>query len=456
MSGDTPFASQLEDINKYIERSHVSGKNETSNNITAVNYNQDLKSIKNSSPYFNVNQSHLNQNSNAYQNSNYYNKYYNSRRDSLFSTNGQSYNGYSNSRKNRNMYHKSNDYSMNFDHRNKAFVTDSTGSNHSRRQRNVNNNVNNTNRTYNQNINFTNYLKETYPQFYTESHHSEDNHHNSPILTNNTNSSPEGNKISGVDPNRTLLVTSLYNTYSQNSALNKFNKYGTSEKGTQYSMGLNGPTNAYNKSSLFENFNMNPIDSSLHKFPNPAGKDGIDMYSSSVNQDSITSSYGNNNIFSNSLSPTPSNDINFRRDLTSTSCHSEQTTNVADQLMNNGNADLANSNDSFSTGFMQSPQLTMSGFPSGPIQTNITNSLTSYTNRNMYLSQTSTPQYNKENNHIMGSFSSFGMGFQNGINENPTSFPIANGTNIVENTTTAPGIDRSFSIWNKHDMKVWS
>ncbi|CAL9732312.1 hypothetical protein MOUN0_N07052 [Monosporozyma unispora] len=429
ITGPIPFASQLEDIRRYIADSKKS-KNNTTNG-----FNHNLKNVRN--------QSYLNQFNNGYQNSVYSYKNPNMRRENSFNPagghNNHHFNGYFNPKKNRNFYNNGGDYNsgMERSYRNYNNNSNFNSNSYSRRQQRNYNTQNYNNNGYNQNTNFTNHLRETYPQFYTDS--------NTNVLFNE-NVAFNGASQQQIDPHKSLMVTSLYNTYSQNSALNNFNNYPGSGTETNNENGMpirksNDATftnnNNNSKSSLYEKFNMKTLDGSIQEIGVPSNNNTGLPTSAQPNFYS-SPSFGNN-TFANPISPVPSNESKFNVDLPS----SISTTIASPNSVRTTNAFVT----------LTPPH---NNFRMPNMSTNFINSNTSSTvsgnTRNMYLSQTAAPNYNGNGNYAFGSL---GWNMSDSVVDG-TSVNIAGNNAIGSNTSISSStMNKSFGIWN-NDMKVWN
>lgn len=478
-TGNTPFASQLDDINRYIT-SFKSSKNFLNNNKgdnTPTNYtnNFNLKNVRNTgNNYGKSNDQYSNQFNNGYQNSLYAYKNVNQRKDNYLNSNGlynRNNNNYYNSKKKGNF--NNNEFNMNMNKTYKSYNNNSN--NNMRRQKNnYNNNNGNVNTIYNQNVNFTNHLRETYPQFYSDFSSSNKDHNDTNI--------PEPQHI---DPHRQLLETSLYNTYSQNSSLNNFNNYPSGKKDTTGDSipnqdgstpsntiyndnNVNGNNGSTNSTSLFEKFNIGTLGDNMSRLSTASGNDatipgttgsnsinrssnqGSSIYGDNINLNTTSTPYSGG-VFENPLSPMSRNEIKLNGNMMSIAPNMMIPSNEHNNAMTSPNPNA------FSTPL--SPSNTFIGSNEFMTPSNGTLNGNNTGNRNMYLSQTMSPNYNNTNNNRPGTtpFPSFGWntpGFNSNSNQTEATETTGNITNGY-NSINSSSMNKSFGIWG-NDMKVWS
>lgn len=444
---NTPFVSQMEDIKKYVDEFRKSKNNSNRR------FNQNLKSIGNASTYGHSNQQNLIQSNGGYHSPTHPYQNVNMRRDNSSNTNGiysNNYsNGYVNSKQKRKVYNSGNDYNTSIDNIYKEYnnIPHYNSNTFGRGQRNYTSH-NNSNSAYNQNTNFTSHLRETYPQFYAESNTDA----NDSILNNNipfTSTSQQ----SQIDHHKSLMVTSLYNTYSQNSDLNNLTNFASTGK---YNTNLNGSANGGSRllnsnESSFVNANNIPNASLFDKFNTKSANDGMqNSHITCTTDDTLpsqtdlysSSSYGNA-TFLNKLSPMPSNELKYNDSMSSMSSNMtipniDVTSNAFSNLSPSHNS---NAIPNIGVNFMNTSTGTVANG-------------SNHNTRNMYLSQTTAPHYNGTGNGN----NSFGAMGWNMNNVRKNDIAVRSNINLPTNNNAAISsstMNKSFGIWNS-DMKVWN
>lgn len=438
---NTPFASQMEDIKKYVDEFRKSKNNSTHR------YNHNLRNIGNASTYGNSNQPHFNKSNGSYHYPAHPYQNVNVRRDNSSNSSGthnNNYNnGYFNSKQKRNNYNSANDFNTNSDNTYKGYnnIPNYNSNNFGRSQQNYTS-YNNDNNAYNRNSNFTSHLRETYPQFYTDS-----NNHTTNSMFNNNMSFNNTNQQQQIDPHKSLMVTSLYNTYSQNSDLNNLNNFPNTVKynsSVESSVNSGTPvlnsnessfinTNNTSNTSLFNSFNTRHSTDSIQKSHSTSTNNNLSPSQTNLYRHSP---YGNNTTFLNQLSPMPSNELKFNDNMATMpsnmiSSHDNTTSNA---FMN-----LSPSHDNYTT-----PNIAVN-YMNTPTGTAIHGN--SHNSRNMYLSQTTAPNYNGSGNGN-SSFGSIDWNINN-VNKNgiagQSNISIPSNNNSAISSST---MNKSFGIWN--------